>query len=129
MRNSLQQLFAFFYRLFPVWLRPRYILEARARASQWRKVRAEHLKKQPKCAACGRGKELQVHHVIPVSFDPTRELDPDNLITLCASPCHFMFGHCLSYHCYNKDVRIDAARFLTSVQKRKCLPKEFRFRS
>lgn len=125
MHSIFAKIFAFFYQFVPFWLRPRYILEARARSSQWRKVRAEHLKQQPTCAACGRSKELQVHHIIPVSFDESKELDPNNLITLCASPCHFLFGHCLNYHCYNKDVRIDAARFLASVQARKCLPKEF----
>ena len=111
------------YRLVPVRLRPRYILEARARASQWKKVRADHLKKYPQCAACGRTKNLAAHHVIPVSFDPNKELDPNNLLTLCETPCHIVFGHFFSYHCYNKDVRKVTAAFYAALQNnRKCLP-------
>lgn len=105
----------------PVAWRPRRILELRQRATAWRALRAEHLKKEPECAACGRTAKLEVHHVIPVSFNPQRELDPENLITLCDSPCHIMFGHLLSYHCYNKDVRRMAADFKRAVKNRECL--------
>lgn len=82
----------------------RYILEAKKRSSQWRKVRAEHIKRQPVCQACGRAKDLDVHHIVPFHVDPTKELDPDNLITLCGSPCHIVFGHFMSYHCHNENV-------------------------
>lgn len=105
----------------PVSWRPRRILELKQRASAWRELRSEHLRKEPECAACGRKVNLEVHHVIPVSFNPQRELDPENLITLCASPCHIMFGHLLNYHCYNKDVRRMAADFKRAVKNRDCL--------
>lgn len=105
----------------PVAWRPRKILELRQRASAWRALRAAHLEKEPECAACGRKNDLEVHHVIPVSFNPNRELDPDNLITLCASPCHILFGHLMCYHCYNKDVRRMAADFRRAVKNRECL--------
>ena len=107
----------------PVSWRPRRILELRQRASAWRKLRAEHLEKEPECQACGRRVDLEVHHVIPVSFNPNRELDPENLITLCSSPCHIMFGHLMCYHCYNKDVRRMTADFRRAVRKRTCLEK------
>lgn len=119
-------MFTFLYNLLPLWLRPRYILEMRDRASQWRKVRADHLEKEPACAACGREANVEVHHVIPVRFDETRELDPENLITLCAHPCHIVFGHLMNYHCYNRDVRKMAAEYRKALRKRKCLPPQLR---
>ena len=111
----------FLINLLPLAWRPRRILELRQRASQWRAIRDEHLLKEPTCAACGRTANLEVHHVIPVGFDETKQLDPNNLITLCGSPCHIVFGHCMSYHCYNKDVRKMAAEYRKAMTKRKCL--------
>jgi hypothetical protein len=112
---------AFLINLLPVSWRPRRILELRQRASQWRALRDEHLQKEPACVACGRSANLEVHHVIPVSFDETKQLEPNNLITLCASPCHIVFGHCMNYHCYNKDARKMAAEYRKAMNKRKCL--------
>lgn len=103
----------------PGW-RPRLILKIE-RSSQWRKVRAEHLKKEPFCQACGRRANLEVHHIIPVSFCPHKELDPENLMTLCGNPCHFVFGHLMSYNCYNKDVRRMVAAYRAAKDKRICL--------
>lgn len=111
----------FLINLLPMSWRPRRILELRQRASQWRAIRDEHLLKEPACMACGRNANLEVHHVIPVSFDETKQLDPNNLITLCGSPCHIVFGHFMSYHCYNKDVRKMAAEYRKAMSKRKCL--------
>jgi hypothetical protein len=111
---------AFLYSLVPLWLRPRHILDMRQRASQWRTVREAHLLKEPRCAVCGRAANLEVHHIIPVSFSPALECDPHNLITLCASPCHIVFGHFMSYHCYNKDVRKMAHDYSKAMAKRKC---------
>lgn len=104
----------------PLWLRPRYILDLRVRASQWKKIRAAHLQKEPVCVACGRAGDLEVHHIIPVSVDPALELDENNLITLCANPCHRVFGHFLSYHCYNKRVREMAQYYRWCLQTRIC---------
>jgi hypothetical protein len=106
--------------LLPVTWRPRRILEARQRASQWRALRAEHLLKEPACIACGRTGDLEVHHIIPVSISPGMECDPHNLVTLCAYPCHIMFGHFMNYHCYNKDVRKMAGEYHKALSRRKC---------
>lgn len=106
--------------LLPVWMRPRVILEARQRAGEWRRVRAEHLAKEPVCVACGRAANLNVHHIIPVSISPMLELDPQNLITLCETPCHIVFGHFMSHHCYNREVRKMAQEYHKAMQKRKC---------
>ena len=69
----------------------------RARSPKWPAVRAAHLKAHPTCAACGRRESLEVHHVQPVSVRPDLELDPENLLTLCADPCHLVHGHCMSW--------------------------------
>ena len=82
------------------------------RSSSWRKVRAEHIKQNPTCAACGRKEGLEVHHVIPYHIDNTKELDPDNLITLCGKYCHFVFGHLMYWKSWNENVREDAAKYL-----------------
>lgn len=101
---------------------PRHILKLRANSARWKRLKAAHLKKEPECAVCGRNTNLEVHHIIPVSFDKSRQFDAHNLITLCATPCHFAFGHFFCYHCYNKDVRRMAAEFKKSMRtKRNCL--------
>lgn len=51
------------------------------------------------------------HHVIPVHVDPSKELDGDNLITLCEGPsfnCHLFFGHLRDWTNFNPNVRSDA---------------------
>jgi HNH endonuclease len=111
----------FLLNLLPVAWRPRQILEMRQRAGQWRAIRAAHLAKEPACAACGRTGDVIVHHVIPVSFDASKELSETNLLTLCNYPCHIVFGHFMSYHCYNKDVRKMTAEYRKALDKRKCL--------
>lgn len=68
------------------------------RSPQWNYVEKQHLLKEPACQWCGlTDKEfLQVHHITPFHIDRTKELDPNNLITLCMKPdrkCHFMLGH------------------------------------
>ena len=60
------------------------------RSSQWPKIRKKHIEKQPCCMACGSCKKPEVHHIVPVHVDPSKELDPDNLITLCDKYCHGM---------------------------------------
>ena len=92
------------------------------RDSRWREVRAEHIQKEPVCQACGKTTKLDVHHIVPVAIDKSRELDPENLITLCNQPCHLVFGHFMSYYCYNSAVRKMAAEYRAALDKRKCMP-------
>lgn len=92
------------------------------RDPRWREVRAAHVKKEPVCQACGKSAKLDVHHIIPVGIDKTRELDPENLITLCNQPCHLVFGHFMSYYCYNNDVRKMVADYRKALAARKCMP-------
>lgn len=81
------------------------------RSGMWRKVREEHLRNNPECAVCGRRKNLVPHHVVPVHVDPSLELEPHNLITLCEGPsfnCHLFFGHLRDWSSFNPEVRKDA---------------------
>jgi hypothetical protein len=116
----LTRLCAYLSRWLPRQLRPREILAQRQRAGAWRRVRAAYLKKYPACAACGRTTNLIVHHIFPVAVAPELEFTENNLITLCETPCHFVFGHFFSYHCYNKDVRQMARQFRVKMSRRRC---------
>ena len=88
------------------------------RSNQWSKVRAEHLKKQPICQACGSKKDLDVHHIEPVSVNPNRELDPSNLITLCSKYCHLAIGHLMDTKSWNENVIEDAKVYYNKVCNR-----------
>jgi 5-methylcytosine-specific restriction enzyme A len=86
-------------------------LAGKKRSTGWRRVRAEHLRRQPRCAVCGGTRVLEVHHVQPFHLHPDLELDPKNLITLCESPglaCHHVFGHLGDWKSWNIHVRRDA---------------------
>ena len=91
------------------------------RSSKWTNVRKEHLKNNPNCAACGRDKKLEVHHIEPVHINPDKELDPSNLITLCDDPCHLIFGHLFNYKSWNKDVIEDCLVYLKKVKNKPLL--------
>lgn len=89
------------------------------RSGKWGTVRKNHLEKFPTCAACGSSKSLSVHHCIPVHLDESKELDPENLITLCeVNNCHRTFGHLYSWFSYNPTVREDAAKWLEKVKNK-----------
>lgn len=88
------------------------------RSYNWTKVRKEHLKRNPECAACGRKDDLEVHHIVPYHVAPNRELDPDNLITLCGKHCHFVFGHLMDWKSWNKDVCRDVVKYRHQVHNR-----------
>lgn len=76
------------------------------RSSGWSAVRKAHLNAHPKCAACGAKRLLQVHHIQPFKENPSLELDPANLITLCLlKECHVDIGHGGSYKFYCAEVK------------------------
>lgn len=91
------------------------------RSGKWSKVRKQHLEENSVCAACGRSKNLEVHHIEPVHLNPDRELDPTNLITLCSDPCHIVFGHFMDYKSWNTNVVKDC-----SVYYNKCSLKPYK---
>lgn len=45
-----------------------------------------------RCRCCGASDNLNVHHIDPFHDDPTLELNPTNLVTLCREH-HFKVGH------------------------------------
>lgn len=87
------------------------------RSGAWARVRRQHLEREPACVACGRSKDLEVHHMQPYHEHPELELDPGNLITLCAQPCHFVFGHLLNWSRSNPMVRHDANAYRARMRE------------
>jgi 5-methylcytosine-specific restriction protein A len=77
------------------------------RASGWSRLRDDWIKEHPACAVCGTESGCVPHHVVPVHVDPTKELDRDNLVTLCP-PDHLMFGHLKNWASWNCNVKADA---------------------
>lgn len=93
------------------------ILESN-RSPEWSNTRKKHLAKQSFCQACGTKNNLEVHHIEPFHINPARELDPDNLITLCGKNCHFVFGHLMDYSSWNTNVIEDCRVYLDKVKSR-----------
>lgn len=98
------------------------------RSPKWPSVRRKHLDANPYCAACGAKAteaDLEVHHIRPYHLDPSLELDPNNLITLCRSGrnCHLYVGHdpdgpgevSPNWKSENKNVQRDAAWLLARM--------------
>lgn len=86
------------------------------RSSKWWTTRCEHIKNNPSCIACGTKKDVQVHHIVPVSVDPSKELAKNNLCTLCQH-CHFVFGHLHNYKNYNPEVIRDCQEHYKRVKQ------------
>lgn len=74
------------------------------RSGGWPHVRALHLEGENTCVACGTKNSLAVHHIFPFHIWPSLELEPLNLITLCAYH-HLTLGHYMSWKAYNPYVR------------------------
>lgn len=82
------------------------------RSSKWPAVRKKFLKDDSTCFVCKSRSNLEVHHKIPFHVNPTLELEPSNLITLCENKsfgvnCHLLFGHHGNYRKYNINVASD----------------------
>ena len=98
------------------WYRD-YVTKAPKRSSYWPTF-VRHLKKlHPTCQACGNRKLLAGHHIIPFHIDPTKELEPSNVIILCWW-CHFVLGHLRNWKSWNKDIRLDAFKLLNKIRNR-----------
>lgn len=85
------------------------------RSPEWAKVRKAFVKAHPVCEICGTSKDLQVHHVKPFHVDPSLELDPNNLVTVCTSKywgfnCHLKVAHGGNFQWENPWVREDIAK-------------------
>ena len=104
------------------WIREKFF--GAPRSGKWPAVRKRHLEREPACAACGRRRDLEVHHILPFHKHPELELDDGvdgsgtdgNLITLCSDPCHLVHGHLLSWLRWNEGVREDCRKYLQKVK-------------
>lgn len=93
---------------------------SKPRSPKWKKLRLEHVKNNPRCAVCGGTFNVVPHHIVPFHEDPSKELDPDNLISLCegnAFNCHFFFGHLRNWCKYNPDIVEDARIWSEKIKK------------
>jgi hypothetical protein len=86
------------------------------RSSGWHKVRNEWVKAHPECEACGDSRAIEVHHVLPFHDSPQKELDPQNCVSLCADPCHFVFGHLKNWKKSNPHVREDCLAYRQRIR-------------
>jgi 5-methylcytosine-specific restriction protein A len=93
------------------------------RSNQWPTIRKHFLIKNPVCSVCGGKKKLEVHHKMPFHMDPSKELDPHNLITLCEEDtdgvnCHLLFGHLGNFKSLNSHVEVDSKVWAEKIAKR-----------
>ena len=72
----------------------------------YKRAMAAYLAVHPVCQFCGKpGGKVEVHHVIPVSVDPTKAADVTNMVTLHRKPdCHMVVGHLGNFRDYNSNV-------------------------
>lgn len=94
------------------------------RHKSWSNIVKKHLAMQPLCQCCGRNDALDVHHIIPVSIDRSKETDPTNLITLCRPAkrnktyCHFTQGHLgIDWKHYDYNIIKRAELFRDALEK------------
>lgn len=92
------------------------------RSPEWKRLREEFIKENGgRCAVCDLKTNLEVHHIIPVRVDRSKELDKNNLIILCENKsiyCHFVFGHLMNWMSYNPTVISDAENFNIKIKRR-----------
>jgi len=90
------------------------------RSAAWKALRKKHLEENPCCIVCGSRTNAVPHHVVPFSVDPSRELDPANLVTLCESRtfnCHLFFGHLKRWDRHNRHVVEDARLWRARIEE------------
>jgi len=73
------------------------------RNSAWPKLRDWYFRKNPFCEVCGK-RAKEIHHIVPVHIDNSKELEISNLISLCRRH-HFEIGHFFNFRSYNKDIK------------------------
>ncbi len=79
-----------------------------ARSGKWPALRKKYLALHPTCAACGCKEQVEPHHIRPFHLHPDRELDAENLNSLCEKHgCHLAFGHNYDWHAFNPHVPLD----------------------
>jgi len=102
------------------WLLKLFSPRFGGRHKDWGKLRKCHISVFPRCAVCNKKGFIRandVHHIIPVSVDSFKEMDMDNLITLCRKH-HLLFGHLNYWRSWNKNVVEDARYMLVKIFNR-----------
>ena len=99
------------------------IPSGKKRSGEWPSVRKAHLEKSPDCVVCGGKQKIEVHHIQPFHLNPSLELDPLNLITLCEAKkngvnCHLLFGHIGNFNSVNTQVKVDAGTWKKKIKER-----------
>lgn len=92
------------------------------RSSKWSWTRKQHLLKEPRCQWCGGKLDLEVHHIEPFHIKPERELDDNNLLTLCEhgkKDCHLKHGHYGYWKTFNPTIKAEC-----EARKNKDYPEE-----
>lgn len=91
------------------------------RSSKWptfrKKYLAAHKAKGGGCEACGAKVGLQLHHVEPFHTDPSKELDPTNMLVACmyvgGLECHEKIAHSeKGFKWVNPNSRADCAALM-----------------
>ena len=95
---------------------PSYATKNARRLSSVKRTMRQYLEDHPACELTGRTKNLQVHHLVPVSVAPDLAGDYDNLITL-AKPVHFWIAHGGNWKNYMTNIRelVDLAEIQRTV--------------
>lgn len=91
------------------------------RSSKWKTVRKNFLQKNQECAICGKTENLVPHHKLPFHMFPDKELDEDNLVTLCENHpvnCHYLFGHLMNWQNFNPDIDEDVKYWSQKLKNR-----------
>ena len=95
------------------------------RSPHWSTFEKHLVAERKVCAATGLKIKLQGHHIIPFSYDSSKELDPKNVIILTALAdgfgdfnAHLLLGHKGSFKLFNPRVEQDAADFLAWIRRR-----------
>jgi len=91
---------------------PGLVAAGAPRSSKWPPFLKAFLRGKA-CIACGQREGLTGHHVVPYHEDPSRELDPTNVVPMCADRCHLVHGHFNDYSLSNPTVREDCAAYNT----------------
>ena len=106
---------------FKDWIRWGQLFGGVPRSPKWPTIRNDFLILHDKCEVCGKKgsllKPLEIHHCIPFSQDKSKELDFENLITLCRRD-HLLIGHLDNWKSFNKDVKIDSNRWRLKINNR-----------
>ena len=66
------------------------------------------------CSWCHRTQNLNRHHVIPQSADPSLTHVYTNIIVLCRD-CHFVLGHRCNWKHFNPDVMEIVEKYTTDI--------------